>query len=147
VPHHPAADRIFRELREPVHALCLHVSGRRAGAEEAVRDVFVAVRSELPGFRGVPRLKTWVYRIALRAALQARARSPDGERPEAGTVVDRLPAGPRAVLSLFAVGELSPLEVADVLGVPVEEAWVRLHAARRSLLEALGRGSGPKRGV
>jgi RNA polymerase sigma-70 factor (ECF subfamily) len=151
-----ASDRLFRELRVPLHALCLHLTGRRADAEDAVQEVFVAVHRGLPGFAGASRLTTWIYRIALRAAFRARARRQDGEpldpetsggggeldmvvRDEARRVasaMERLPAGPRAVLSLFAVEGLSHREIADILGVPEGTVWSRLHAARRMLVES-----------
>jgi RNA polymerase sigma-70 factor (ECF subfamily) len=152
-----ASDRLFRELREPLHALCMHLTGRRADAEDAVQEVFVAVHRGLPGFHGASRLTTWVYRIALRAAFRARARRQDGEPldPElsggggeaematrdearrAAAALGRLPAGPRAVLSLFAVDGLSHREIADILGIPEGTVWSRLHSARRLLIQSL----------
>jgi RNA polymerase sigma-70 factor (ECF subfamily) len=151
-----ASDRLFRELREPLHAVCMNLTGRRADAEDAVQEVFVAVHRGLPAFRGASRLTTWIYRIALRAALHARARRQDGEPldPEtpggggeadmatrdearrAAAALGRLPAGPRAVLSLFAVEGLSHREIADILGIPEGTVWSRLHAARRMLVES-----------
>ena len=149
-----ASDRLFRELREPLHALCMHLTGSRADAEDAVQEAFVAVHRGLPGFAGASRLTTWIFRIALRAAVHARARRQDGEplepetpggcgaadiaaRDEARRVVSaiaRLPAGPRAVLSLFAIDELSHRDIADILGIPEGTVWSRLHAARRMLV-------------
>ena len=136
-PRREASSDLFRRLREPIHAVCLHVTGRRADAEAAVREAFVAVHRGLPGFRGASRLTTWTYRIAVRAALRARARRRDGE-PLEGALAS-LPAGPRAVLSLFAVEGLSHAEIADVLGIPEGTVWPRLHAARRMVLESMGR--------
>jgi RNA polymerase sigma-70 factor (ECF subfamily) len=153
-----ASDRLFRELRTPLHALCLYVTGRRADAEDAVQEVFVALHRALPEFRGASRLTTWVYRIALRASFHARARRRDGEPldPEtpggggeeemswrdearrAAAAMDRLPAGPRAVLSLFAIEGLSHREIADILGIPEGTVWSRLHAARKLLVDFLG---------
>ena len=152
-----ASDRLFRGLREPLHALCMHLTGRRADAEDAVQNVFVAVHRALPEFRGASRLTTWVYRIALRAAFRARARRQDGERldadaaggggeaematrDEARRALDALaglPAGPRAVLSLFAIEGLSHREIADILGIPEGTVWSSLHAARRMLVESM----------
>lgn len=152
-----ATDRLFRELREPLHALCVHLTGRRADAEDAVQEVFVALHRALPGFQGASRLTTWLYRIAIRAAFRARARRQDGEELDPETsggggeaematrdeavraiaALSRLPAGPRAVLSLFAVDGLSHREIADILGVPEGTVWSRLHAARRLLIQSL----------
>jgi RNA polymerase sigma-70 factor (ECF subfamily) len=152
-----ATERVCRSLREPLHALCLHLTGRPADAEDAVQDVLVAVHRGLPGFRGSSRLTTWTYRVALRAALQVRARRREGvpldpETPRGGgegematrdrvqkvaSAVARLPAEPRVVLALFAVEGLSHREISDILGIPEGTAWSRLHAARKALLQAV----------
>jgi len=123
------AGDLFRRLREPVHAVCLHVTGRRADAEAAVAEAFLAVQRALPGFTTESRVTTWVYRLALRAAFRARARGRDG----VSTPLSCLSAGPRLVLALFSIDGLRSGEIAEILGIPEEEAWSRLHAARRML--------------
>jgi RNA polymerase sigma-70 factor (ECF subfamily) len=130
-----AAGDLFRRLREPVHAVCLHVTGRRADAEFAAAEAFRAVRRGLPGFTSESRLTTWVYRLALRASFRARARGRDG----VSTPLACLPAGPRLVLALFSIDGLRSGEIADILGIPEETAWSRLHAARRMLVGTQGR--------
>ena len=132
-----AAGDLFRRLREPFHAVCLHVTGRRAHGEAAVREVFVAVHRGLPDLRGASTLTIWTYRIALRAAFRAHARRRDGE-PMEGALAS-LPAGPRAVLALFAVEGLSHQEIAGILGIPEGAVWTRLQAARRMGVEPVGR--------
>jgi RNA polymerase sigma-70 factor, ECF subfamily len=159
-----AFDALFRALREPILALCLHLTGRRTDAEDALQDAFLAVHRGLPAFRGEARVATWVWRIALRAALQVRARRRDHdeldpETPAAGgaaleardearrvqRALASLPAEPRAVLSLFAVEGLAHREIAEILGVPEGTVWSRLHGARRQLAEALrGRAIGSR---
>ena len=136
-PRREASSDLFRRLREPIHALCLHVTGRRTDAEAAVQEAFVAVHRGLPDHRGTSRLTTWVYRIALRAAFRTRARRRGGE-PLEGALAS-LPAGSRAVLSLFAVEGLSHQEIADVLGIPEDAVWTPLQAARRMVVEPAGR--------
>lgn len=130
-----AAGDLFRRLREPIHAVCLHVTGRRADAEVAVAEAFRAVRRGLPGFASESRLTTGVYRLALRASFRARARGRDG----VSTPLACLPAGPRLVLALFSIDGLRSGEIAEILGIPEETAWSRLHAARRMLMGAQGR--------
>jgi len=146
-----AIRRMFRELREPLFALCLHVTGRRSDAEEALGRCFEAADLGLPGFQGASRLSTWLYRIALRAAIRVRAVRPSGPPPRTEATADGvlagLPAGPCAVLSLFAVEGLSREEVADILGISEASAWSRLHAARRSMEGLPNRPEEPKRVV
>ena len=125
------ASDLFRRLGEPIHAVCLHVTGRRADAEVAVAEAFRAVRRGLPGFASESRLTTRVYRLALRASFRARARRLDGEPAPLAC----LPAGPRAVLALFAIEGIRSGEVADILGIPEDAVWSRLHAARKMLAE------------
>jgi RNA polymerase sigma-70 factor (ECF subfamily) len=147
----PGFDGLYRALSGPVGKLCLHVCGNRAVAEDAFQETFLAVHRALPAFRGESKASTWVYRIALRAALRARARRPEVElgaglephqvpepaleaRDEARRVLAamaRLSAEQRAVLSLFAIDGLGHQEIAEVLGVPVGTVWSRLHLARK----------------
>lgn len=155
---------LFRLFRDPVLTLCVHVIGDRAEAEDVVQQVFLSVHRALPLFRGESRLSTWIYRIALRAAVAARSRRPRAEpldealpgpnaerelhvRDEARRVaeaLERLSVQHRAVLSLFAIDGLSHQEIADVLGVPEGTVWSRLSAARRKLHEELARLPGAR---
>ncbi|MBX3204525.1 MAG: sigma-70 family RNA polymerase sigma factor [Labilithrix sp.] len=151
---------IFRIYRLPVLKLCVHVIGDASEAEDVVQQVFLSVHRALPLFRGDSRLSTWIYRIALRAAIAARSkrrtfeplaehlRAPSTEdeiqlRDEArraAAAMDRLSIEHRAVLSLFAIDGLSHREIANVLGVPEGTVWSRLSAARRRLNDELRGG-------
>lgn len=160
----PGAEALYRELRAPVLALCLRLTGSRADAEDALQDVFAAVHRALPAFRGEARLETWIYRIAIRAALRVRARrgevaALDTEHSAGGggeawlaardevrrvaAAFQRLTAEHRTVLSLFALDGLAHREIAEILGVPEGTVWSRLHAARARLAEEVARGASP----
>jgi RNA polymerase sigma-70 factor (ECF subfamily) len=153
-----AFEQIFRELRAQVFALCLHLTGSRAEAEDALQECFLSVYQAIGSFRGEARLATWVYRIAVRSALSVKARRranhasldeaartpAPGEDPEAqaatredvGRFLDalaRLPEEHRVVLSLFAVEGLDHAQIAEIVGVPPGTVWSRLHHARKRL--------------
>jgi RNA polymerase sigma-70 factor (ECF subfamily) len=152
-----ALQEIFRRLRAPVLALCLHLTADRAEAEDAMQEVFLSVHRSLPGFRGDSRLATWVYRISIRAALRMRARRLRAEpleidppaREQRDPAIAReeserlfaaiasLPAQHRVVLALFALEGLSHRDIADTLGIPEGTVWSRLHTARKTLAEKL----------
>src|SRR5690348_6788496 len=85
-------EALYQTLAAPVGKLCLNVCGDRAAAEDAVQETFLAVHRALPAFRGECKPSTWVYRIALRAALKARARRAGSELPLSETAD---PAGER----------------------------------------------------
>ena len=158
-----ATDRFVSELSQPVYKLCLHLTGNAADAEDALQDTLIAACRALPKFRGESKLSTWVYRIALRAALEVKSRrtrrsetSEDALRGHVATNVpadeqadvrqraaklmtamDQLNAEQRAVISLFAVDGLQHDEIASVLGIPEGTVWSRLHLARKKLAAAL----------
>ncbi len=157
-----AFDAIYRKLRQPALALCLHLTGRRSDAEDALQETFLAVHRALPAFRGESGLSTWVFRIALRSALQARARRPDHAELDPETAAPggdesalqarqefrrvqaafvTLPAEHRAVLALFALDGLGHAAIAGILGVPEGTVWSRLHVARARLRETLERSA------
>jgi RNA polymerase sigma-70 factor, ECF subfamily len=154
-----ALERLVSAVHAPLLAVCANVTRHRADAEDALQETYLAVHRALPAFRGEARLGTWVYRIALRAAVRQRARGRrhvteplgvDPADPRAGTIsrtgdadrLDRalatLSAEHRAVLALFCVEEHTHEQIADVLGLPVGTVWSRLHHARKRLAEALG---------
>ncbi|HEX6750143.1 MAG TPA: sigma-70 family RNA polymerase sigma factor [Longimicrobium sp.] len=73
-------DDAFRELVREQMPILLRVTRRLLRSEDeardAVQDAFVAAFRGLPSFRGDSRLGTWLYRIAVNAALaKLRARA------------------------------------------------------------------------
>jgi RNA polymerase sigma-70 factor (ECF subfamily) len=149
---------VFDRLREPVFGLCRHLLGNRAEAEDAVQECFIAVHQSIGRFRGASTLSTWVYRIAIHAALRIKSRRPrdpipgseEADPPANAARPDDLAAARedmrqlqralehlgeehRTVLSLFAIDGLSHQEIAEVLGIPTGTVWSRLHAARKRL--------------
>ncbi len=75
-----AREAAFRALlshfERPLLRLATHLTGSPADAPDVVQEVLLALHRALPSFRGEARLSTFVYRIALRAAAQHRARRP-----------------------------------------------------------------------
>jgi RNA polymerase sigma-70 factor (ECF subfamily) len=124
--------------------------------EEATQDVFVQAWRNLRRFRGDAQLFTWLYRIAVNAALMRSRRT----RPAVQELDDRLPAPPdpepglrdllvrelaalpfeyRAAVVLRDVEGLSNAEVAEALGVSVAAAKSRIHRGRMRIRDALSR--------
>jgi len=60
-------------------------------------------------------------------------------RRQLDAALARLDDDKREVLVLYELEELSMPEVARVLGVPVQTAYTRLHAAREIMRKALSR--------
>lgn len=145
-------DDIVRDHYDRVYRLALSLSGRPADADDIAQEVFVAVIRGLPQFRGDAKVSTWIYRIAIRAAMRWRARHPHQETlPESLTANDQtvpldlinainaLPVTSRIVISLVSVEGLTHAEAGEVLGVAEGTVSSRLHTARKQLAARLNR--------
>jgi len=165
----PALHALYERYRRRVFALIARIVGAQE-AEELTQEVFLRAFRAIPKFRGDARLSTWMYRLAVNAALTHASRSmgrqrraapeeelarlPAAEGPEDSSdprlrarlqrALDDLPAGYRAVLVLHDVEGLQHEEIAEILGCRVGTSKSQLHKARarmRELLGDVGRGA------
>jgi len=69
-----------RRYRRRIFALALHLSGSESDADDIVQDVFVRAYRALDEFEGRSEFFTWVYRLTMNRAFDARrARARRGE--------------------------------------------------------------------
>jgi RNA polymerase sigma-70 factor (ECF subfamily) len=153
-------EAIYHRYKRRVFALAVRIVGA-IDAEEVAQEAFIRVFRGLPKFRGDAALGTWIYRLAVNAALSHRSRranapaAPSEERgpehvaavtPEARDLALRkqleralaaLPVGYRTVIVLHDVEGLEHEEVAEILGCHVGTSKSQLHKARAKLREAL----------
>ena len=159
--------RVYDELQPRIRRYLARLAGP-GKADDLTQETFARVSQALAGFRGEAALSTWIYRIATNVAFD-RARSPGFQlqartaEPEAlaglGTApaieqdiarremsecvrdyVDQLPADYRTVVVLSELEELPDREIAEVLGISLEAAKIRLHRARARLRQLLEQG-------
>jgi RNA polymerase sigma-70 factor, ECF subfamily len=69
-----SAERLFVDYGPRVYRLARYLLGNDADAEDATQDTFVQVLRKLPTFRAEASLPTWLYRVAVNAALACRRR-------------------------------------------------------------------------
>lgn len=120
-----AFGELVRRYRERIFALVLHLTGNETEADDITQEVFLGAYRALDGFAGRSEFFTWVYRIAVNKALNAKRRtSRRGETP-----LD----DPRIVKAVAQ----------DASGDPARAAELRLTYAR--LLHALDRLPGEMR--
>jgi RNA polymerase sigma-70 factor (ECF subfamily) len=157
-------EALYHRYKRRVYALALRIVGAM-DAEEVAQEAFIRIFRGLPKFRGDAALSTWIYRLAVNAALSHRSRRApagtdahadaepggDGEahagvEPAGGDAVlrarleralERLPAGYRTVVVLHDVEGLEHEEVAEILGCHVGTSKSQLHKARARLREIL----------
>ena len=161
--------RAFATIVRRYHSVLYRIAWRTLLEEEAARDVvqevFVKLWQRPTWLRdGGASLRTWLCRVTLNAAIDARRRRRPTEQlptediaaePAAGgederllaawrcrlvhRLVAELPDHSRNVLLLCYFEELSHREAARVLGVSAKAVESRLARARRALREALER--------
>lgn len=156
-----AALRALYETHAPrVFALIRRMAGDDALAEDWAQDAWIRIFTSLPRFRGDARFSTWVYRIAVNAALngyrsvrrraviEAFASPPSASTPGAETLhlrvrlqraLDALPSGMRQVLVLHDVQGLRHEDIAVMLGISAGTSKSQLFRARAKLRAALAK--------
>lgn len=67
-----AFDALVRRYRKRIFALALHLSGSESDADDIVQDVFIRAFHALDRFEGRSEFFTWVYRLTVNRALDAR---------------------------------------------------------------------------
>ncbi|HEX7477273.1 MAG TPA: sigma-70 family RNA polymerase sigma factor [Polyangiales bacterium] len=72
-----AFDQLVRCFRPRIYALALHMTGSASEADDVTQDTFVRAFQHLPAFEGRSHFFTWLYRIAIHRALNAKR---DGKR-------------------------------------------------------------------
>jgi RNA polymerase sigma-70 factor (ECF subfamily) len=153
-----AMEALYHRFKRRVFSLASRIAGAN-DAEEVAQEAFIRIFRGLPKFRGESALDTWIYRLAVNAALSHVERRParaDGEEALAHIAADTgpardprlaarleralssLPAGYRAVIVLHDVEGLSHEEIADILGCRVGTSKSQLHKARGRMRELLG---------
>ena len=67
-----AFDALVRRYRKRIFALALHLSGSESEADDIAQDVFLRAYRALDRFEGRSEFFTWVYRLTVNRALDAR---------------------------------------------------------------------------
>ncbi|HVN53868.1 MAG TPA: RNA polymerase sigma factor [Anaerolineaceae bacterium] len=160
-----AYGELVYRYREAVVAVVYRMCGDLSTAEEAAQEAFLRAWQHLGGYRPEYPFRSWVFRIAVNAALDAlRREKPQADLEEVETslslahhggpdpetvVVARqrsdlirkavlaLPPPYRAALVLREFGGLSYAEIAAALEIPLGTVMSRLNTARSQLGQAL----------
>lgn len=152
-------EALYHQYKRRIFGLVTRIAGAQ-DAEEVAQDVFVRIFRGLAKFRGDSQLGTWIYRLAVNAALthvtrrnrhkhageealdHMPARPATQRDPNLAArleqAMDALPAGYRAILVLHDVEGLSHEECASILGCRVGTSKSQLHKARAKMRTLLG---------
>lgn len=144
-------ERVYRERYVGFRNALAAVTGSYDSARDAVQEAFARALRERSSFRGEGPLEAWVFRIALRAALETRrngrefpldgALDPEvlgAERdPELAAALRSLPPRRRLIVFLRYFAGLSYAEIAGACGISEGTVAAALTQARAALLEQL----------
>jgi RNA polymerase sigma-70 factor (ECF subfamily) len=164
----PAMRAFYERYQRRVFSLTTRIAGAQ-DAEELTQEVFLKAFRALDKFRGDSQLGTWLYRMAVNAALSHVSRNKsryhlgddtladvpapppsDGDpnmRRRLQGALGELPPGYRAVLVLHDIEGLEHEDIAEVLGCSVGTSKSQLHKARARMRDLLGPQLSAERGV
>lgn len=160
----PPFAEVFKTYSAFVWRVLLRLGVSEADVEDVAQEVFLGVHRNLTRFEGRCSLRTWVYGICHRRAVDYRRRAhmrhevTTEEPPDAGSeadqedgldlanarrqlagVLDSLDEDKRSVFVLFEIEQIPMEEVAEIVGCPLQTAYSRLYAARRKIEGAASR--------
>lgn len=163
----PALETEVLEIVRPLSRYLRRYVGDRSTADDLLQETLLRVLRGLTGFEGRANVKTWAFSIATRVAAdyfrhpehrreivdiaelgESEALADDepmaDEKLASGEmnacireIIDSLPEDYRAALVLHDLEDMSAKQVAEICGVTVATAKIRIHRARNRLREAL----------
>jgi RNA polymerase sigma factor (sigma-70 family) len=159
-----AFEDLYRIYQPRLARFLINLVQRPQLVEEVLNDTMMAVWQTAGTFRGASKPSTWIFAIAYRKALRARARWPDPlEDPPSDTRVsddpqpdeelhhsrlhdalqaamNQLSPDHRAVVDLTYFHGLGYREIAEIMACPVDTVKTRMFHARRRLKDAMAGG-------
>jgi RNA polymerase sigma-70 factor, ECF subfamily len=155
---HEALNELFRSVQEPLFRYIVSLVRDQHLAEDILQEVFIRVYRKLRWLQEPKAFRAWTYQIASREAFRYLNRerrwtdqvrdeatltalpAPDHEREFPREMIDTLPQlvgnlspASRAVVVLFYLHEMSLIETAAVLDIPLGTAKSRLAYGLESL--------------
>ena len=156
---------IVERYQGMVYSVAYNVLGDPVAAEDAAQEAFLRCYRKLPQYRSEASFSTWLFRLALTAALDQRRREQRQPEPLADCAPPAIPDEPlegvtaRALVEALAglpddyrvptvlrdVYGLPYHEIAELTGRPLGTVKVMVHRGRASLrLRLAGEGLGPR---
>ena len=159
-----AFGELIRKYENRLYQTMLQITGDSSNALDVVQEAFTRAYLKLSSFRAESSFYTWLYRIAVRVALDMRRRNPERLEPMGSDeewelvapasdpqtpllqkerdeivqrAITRLPTEQRVVLVMREMEGLCYETIAEMLDLPVGTVRSRLHRARLQLRELL----------
>jgi RNA polymerase sigma-70 factor, ECF subfamily len=141
----------------------IRLLGDGSHVDDLLQETFLVAHRKRASFDGRSAVRTWLYGIAAHLAMRHRrgagrwrralgiyaeqpprvAASPEDELDRARAAqllraaLERLPFKQREVVVLYELEELEGAAIAELLGIPINTVWTRLHHGRKRLQELM----------
>lgn len=156
-------DALYADHATFLTRVLIRLVGDGAHVDDLLQETFLVAYRKRDRFDGRAAPRTWLYGIAANLAMRHRrgkgrflralglyaeepapsSMSPDRdlERARASHLVrstlDRLPFKQREVFVLYELEEIDGAQIAELLAIPVNTVWTRLHHARKRFQELI----------
>jgi RNA polymerase sigma-70 factor (ECF subfamily) len=150
-------ERLYRRRYPAFRNALIAVTGSRDAARDAVQEAFARALRDQHSYRGDGPLEAWVWRIALRAGIEARRRREtsvaavaetaalERERdPELADALMALPPRRRLIVFLRYFADLSYADIGRALAISPGTVAAALAQAHSDLSAALDREGAPR---
>jgi RNA polymerase sigma-70 factor (ECF subfamily) len=152
---------IYDQYYQRVRKFILHTVRNEWAADDLVQETFLKINNNLENLKDAAKLQAWIFRIAMNicrdyfrqqgknANLGLEEISENTAPPRLPTtqkeveqgqmrscvfgLVNQLPESLRTVIILSDISEFSQREIAEIMGITVENVKIRLHRARKKL--------------
>lgn len=152
-----ALERIYRERYLGFRNALATITGDYESARDVTQEAFARALKSRRSFRGEGSLEAWVWRIAIRTALEHRGEHPSASlngsinpalvEPtrdrELTAALRELPPRRRLIVFLRYFADLSYKQIAEVCGIAEGTVAATLAQARDELERALAKGAKP----
>jgi RNA polymerase sigma-70 factor (ECF subfamily) len=156
-----ALETLLRRHYDTVRAVCHRIVLNDADADDATQQALISIARSIPDFNEKSKVSTWVYRIAVNAALDEIRRTkrraiPIGAeqfdnisstvddinavnaRIDIQRALEKVPDEFRVALVLRHVADMEYDDIAVVLDIPIGTVRSRLSRGREQLAQAMG---------
>lgn len=160
-----ALETLLERHVDRIHSICRRVAGNPDDALDAAQEALLAVSRHIGSYDGRAQFTTWLYRVAVNAALdEVRRRNrrprpvetvPEPVRGSFESAVDarldvdaalaELSPEYRAAVVLRDLADLEYDDIATVLDVPIGTVRSRIARGRAALADAAGNSAGRSR--
>jgi RNA polymerase sigma-70 factor, ECF subfamily len=156
-------DAIYAEHAPFLTRVLIRLVGDGPHVDDLLQETFLVAYRKRASFDGRSAVRTWLYGIAAHLAMRHRrgvgrwlralgvyaeqparvSANPEGEleRAQAAQLVraalERIPFKQREVVVLYELEEMEGADIAELLGIPVNTVWTRLHHGRNRLQELM----------